>query len=83
MIIIRILPTLRILGQTLAHSRPLKYLQYFPIKIHYHILRKSIAFPLHVRWCLRKFNLPTNFHHNQWSKRMIDLASALFPSGGN
>jgi hypothetical protein len=83
MILTRIPPTLQILGQILAHLKPLIFLLDFRIKIHFHILMKSNAFPLHVRWCLRKFNLPTNAHHNQWSKRMTDLAFTLFPSGGN
>ena len=43
-------PTLKILRQmALARLRPLQYLLDSPIKIHYHILRKSIAFPLHLR----------------------------------
>jgi hypothetical protein len=84
MIITHTPPTHQILEQmVLAHFRPHQYLLDFPNKIQHHILRKSIAFPLHVRWCLCKFNLPTNFHHNQWFKRMTDLAFSLFPFEGN
>ena len=74
---------LRAIQWALTHLKPLQYLTEFPTKIHYHILRKSIPFPLHLRWCYNKFNLPTHFHRNQLSKRMTSLVSSRFTFGGH